>query len=108
MKVEKLKLKMRKKNFLYYFAGISVAVLVEFFAYCLSEKLQLLRLAHDGSLDWLPLVYIFILAVSVILLMVRFPKTKFNSKNISLSLIVLALFHTTYQMWAIKCSCGEP
>ncbi len=87
--------------------SLTISIAIELCTFKILPTLQEHRYRHEASnFDYIPLLYLLTSVSALTLLIISLTKYKLYDVKVALSLITLTLFHTTYLMWSIECSCG--
>jgi multidrug transporter EmrE-like cation transporter len=90
------------------FFSLLIAGVIEVVTYMLLPKLQAVRSAHDGSLDYVWVIYLIALILVSLTLFANFFFRKMKARNMPIAIIFLVMAHVNYVVWTIECSCGNP
>jgi hypothetical protein len=88
--------------------GLGITAIIEIVTFGLLKNYQECRNLHEGSLDFLPFLYSLIFSTILIAFLTRHSKIKFIETKILVGIVLVSLFHTTYVLWNVECSCGNP
>jgi hypothetical protein len=97
------------KNWNKYIVSLTLVGVIELVTYFLLPKARADIWNHQASYSsYIPFLYYLILLLSIVSFFIYLFKNTSNKLTIPLFLIFLAIVHTTYLMWSLNCSCGDP
>jgi hypothetical protein len=92
-----------------YIGGFTVAGIIELVTYIVLPKASADIWCHRASYSAsLPLLYYIVLFLSVVFFTIYAIRNKFKGLTFPLCFVLLAIIHTTFLMWSLNCSCGDP